>query len=573
MASSIAKQPWRLGLILFLLAAFVASLLAYQSFFTGSSGNEAAIEVTAGSPIGDAGTPAPLPGPRSEAPAPVAGGAPAAGSDAAGSTFDGLATTLATFSAFATPAAPVPGVPGFPKPDPPPAPPETGSLSGTVLTVAGTAGSSAETPLGNITVYLADAAFRLTGRTAATGSDGRFSFDGLAPGQYNVFFTDPAGSYRPAWYTPQTIVAGGGVMVAAGLDTGITMFLEPAGSREQTGAISGIVRNQVGKGIPGVFVMAYRIDETAGVSLSLESVAATDIDGRYEINGLPPEPAPGDASGKLAGYKIAFAPDFGSPYAQEWYEDQPSHATAKLLTLLAGEEVQNIDAILDGGGRIKGNISGGGLPLSGVIVDVFDESGVIAITVLTDAAGDYDSGPLAPGAYRVRASGATGFADEWYNDKSSFTSADPVNIIAGAESSGIDMVLSLVGQPVSAGSAGSEGNGAASTSGDAGASIDPDMPERPDDTSGSASVDGYLGGDPAAGGEGSPVTETSSAGADPPGGSDSQPVPVAGLQSAGSCQDEQSQVVADRHEQGVGAGQSCLDGSRSCCPELGSQGL
>lgn len=526
MASSIAKQPWRLGVIVFLLLAFVASLFAVQSYFGAGRADETGVQISAGSQISSSQA-VPLPGRIPPGPSIAAGGSDAPGDNG----LFGVTNSFVTFTGVATPVVTTTPSTDIP-PDVPPVD-TSGSLSGTVMEFLASCGSDcgAEADrLSGITVYLADAARNLTGKTAVTGVDGRFLFSGLAPGKYNLFFSDPTGAYVSEWYTPQTIIAGDtSIPVEAEKNTDVAMFMQHTDSGEDPGGISGVVRNTSGKGIAGVTVFAYQVDEAAGVLLSLKNLAVTDIDGRYHITGLPPEPPAGSPpTGKGNGYKIFFSPDPGSGYAAQWYLDQPTHVTAKLIGLLPGEEIEGIDAVLDGGGTISGHVDGEGRPLAGVTVDIFDESGVIVAGCLTGPAGEFLSRPLDAGSYRVRASGMEGFEDEWYNDKQSFAAADPVAVIFGEDSSGLEITLASATLPVAAAVPAVEAPAA-----------DGDV------TGTSAGEDEYPDTDAA------PLTDTSETGN---GGSGGGELAADSGDSAGVAQYEQREIAADRREEQIGAG-------------------
>jgi len=526
MASSIAKQPWRLGVIVFLLLAFVASLFAVQSYFGVGPADEAGMRISAGSQISSSQT-APLPGRIPPGPSVTAGGSGAPGD----TSLFGITNSFATYVGVATPVVnptPTTDIP----PDIPPVD-TAGSLSGTVWESIASCGSDCGPEadrLGDITVYLADAARNPTGKTAVTSRDGQFLFSGLAPGKYNLFFADPSGAYISEWYVPQTIIAGDtSIQVEAEKNTEVSMYLKPTDTGEEPGGISGVVRNSSGKGIAGVTVLAYQVDEAAGILLALKNLAVTDIDGKYHITGLPPEPpAGGLPTGKEAGYKIFFSPDPGSGYAPQWYLDQPTHVTAKLIGLLPGEEIDGIDAVLDGGGTISGHVYGDGRPLAGVTIDIFDESGVIVAGGLTGPAGEFLSRPLDAGSYRIRASGMEGFEDEWYNDKQSFATADPVAVIFGEDSSGLEITLAAATLPVVAAVPAAE------------------EPAADDDVTGtSAGEDEYSDTDAA------PLTDPAETGSGESGGSELTSDPG---NNAGVAQYEQSEIAADRREEQIGAG-------------------
>jgi hypothetical protein len=454
MAREIVKQPWRLGLIVFLLVTGVTGMLLLRALGDNSLPDQpTAVEVASGSTLSEENPGGNLPGTPPRNPAAATGqSTPLIGSTG------GAFTAATAFSETAAPAAAsylsasTPRSVSSPRSsDPgqssPPSVPQTGALSGIVTGAVRDCLDcpiKSMVPLSGITVYLVDSNARPTGATTVTGPGGQFRLSGLAPGGYNVYFEDPTGKYDSSWYIPETIVQADPVRILAGRETAIAMTLYPASGAETTGAISGHVQAGDGKSVSGVTVIAYWSELSAGEVLVLKAMAKTDASGNYLISGLPAnEDGPGGSP--KSGYKVLFAPGPGSGYPQQWYQSQSTHETAKLLSVGPGEEVQGIDAVLGEGSHISGTVRGGGLPLAGILVDIYDDTGVIVSSVMTDFSGGYRSGPLAAGSYRIHAAGNAGYTQEWYSDKTDFASADPVTVTSGAETSGIEMNLNAVG--------------------------------------------------------------------------------------------------------------------------------
>ena len=410
-------------MLLLILFAFIAALLAAQIILSASPE-----QATNGTIVEEAGAitaqAAPGPGTGFAIPENPAGGAAAAGLSSGPSTF----TTLDIESPNQDSGGAGSSEPG---PDTPAAP---GSLSGRVVSGAAPAGS----PLARITVYLADSTGAFTGPSARTAADGSFGFPGLAPGDYRLFFFDPAGAWKSAWYggaPPAGLV----VHVAAGGAVSVSQALLPAEPSE--GSIAGRVTDGSGKGVGGVSVLAYLVDEGAGIKLLFQSEVVTDDNGDYRITGLPP--ASSGTGGTAAGYKIQFMPSKGG-YASQWFSEQPTYQTAKLIELHAGETADGIDARLGGGGTISGTVTieAGNKPAASVLVDIFDEAGVILDTQLTAADGSYKSDALPAGAYGIRVtSRSSQYESEWYNNRKDFASADKVMVVSGSDSGGIDINL------------------------------------------------------------------------------------------------------------------------------------
>ncbi|UCC41258.1 MAG: hypothetical protein JSV96_07500 [Candidatus Aminicenantes bacterium] len=96
-------------------------------------------------------------------------------------------------------------------------------------------------------------------------------------------------------------------------------------------------------------------------------------------------------------------------------------------------------------GRVTNDLSSG---IKDVIVAVYSASASYITSSSTDSNGDYLIGGLSTGNYWLWfwtgiSSGM--YAQEWYNDKDSFSAADSVSVTAGSTTSGVDAVLAKGG--------------------------------------------------------------------------------------------------------------------------------
>jgi hypothetical protein len=103
-------------------------------------------------------------------------------------------------------------------------------------------------------------------------------------------------------------------------------------------------------------------------------------------------------------------------------------------------------------GSISGavTVQGSGSPLAGICVDVVDvASGDFVSFSITDASGMYAAGGLPTGSYKVLFSDwcddSHDYLSEWYDDKTSEATADPVAVTAPNTTTGINAALSLGG--------------------------------------------------------------------------------------------------------------------------------
>lgn len=95
-------------------------------------------------------------------------------------------------------------------------------------------------------------------------------------------------------------------------------------------------------------------------------------------------------------------------------------------------------------GAIEGTVHEHGNPnksLENVTVRVYDAAqGSLVKSVTTEADGSYSAGDLLPGSYKVWFDGQnTPYATEYYSDRTSLATADPVEVAEGATVTGIDL--------------------------------------------------------------------------------------------------------------------------------------
>lgn len=284
-----------------------------------------------------------------------------------------------------------------------------GSISGLVTDAAGT-------PLAGVWVY-ASARDGSLGGGVTTGTNGRYSIGGLAPGSYVVSFRDIAGrDYVVAYYngviaraeaTPVAVTAGSD---AGGVDARLTTG----------GAIAGTVTDTDGTPLAGVTV------ETASENGEFARSAETDDSGNYVVRGL--------AAGT---YRVVFRDYTARGRAAASY--------GSLVTVTVGAQTGDIDARLGPGGSISGRVTDEhGTPLAAISVAVVLR-GAAEIVAYGETGDDgrYVVRGLPAGSYVV------GFADdssrgmlaEYYREAYVAGHASLVAVTAGADTGQIDEVL------------------------------------------------------------------------------------------------------------------------------------
>jgi hypothetical protein len=208
------------------------------------------------------------------------------------------------------------------------------------------------------------------------------------------------------------------------------LALVPAAVAAGTGKIEGTVTESAHKALANVSVTVY------GPNNEFKGSASTNASGEYTVSGL--------SEGQ---YKVGFS---ALPYANQYYNKQPSLANANFVSVTEGSTTPGINATLQEPGKITGTVTNSaGVPVLGVTVDVYGSAFSFEPikVVFTNANGEYTVEGLTEGEYKVGffPSGSTYLA-QYYNGQLSFESANPVLVTAGKTTSGIGATLTEGGK-------------------------------------------------------------------------------------------------------------------------------
>ena len=304
----------------------------------------------------------------------------------------------------------------------------TGSISGTVTDSAGTALAgiciSANGPAGS--------------GSTVTGSSGTYSINALSTGSYTVeFYTGcgNSGNYATQYYNDQPSIynANPVSVTVPSTTTDINAVMQPGVT------ITGTVTAAVGgAGLGGICVVASQSGAFGGSSGSTISSA----NGTYTISGL-----------WAGSYIVEFGfQDCSNPnnfnYVTQWYNNETSYASANLVSVAAGGTASSINAAMQPGGTITGTVTAavGGADLGGICVDASQSGGGPGSGFATTATnGTYSVTGLPAGSYTVEFHTGCGnsgnYVSQWYNDETSFGSANPVSVTVGSTTPNIDDAL------------------------------------------------------------------------------------------------------------------------------------
>ncbi|MFC1996758.1 carboxypeptidase regulatory-like domain-containing protein [Chloroflexota bacterium] len=296
---------------------------------------------------------------------------------------------------------------------------QTGSISGFV-----TESSYIYSPIAGADVWAAGPDAEYIYHTI-TQTDGSYIIPSLPSNTYTVKAYKDGFAWE--WYSQQTNHwdANGVVVTEPGDTSGINFTLSKAGS------ISGHVFKEDGSTvITDVLIRVHANGVSSGTSSLGANVSQSD--GSYTITGL----APGT-------YKVEANYNNEPGYVVKYYDDKTDWDSADTIEVYANQTTAGIDFVLEPGGSISGNItaqaSGNPIPDVQVCIRGYESGGGFGCDQ-TDTSGNYSYGGLPSGNYKVEVS-APGWAWQHYDNELSWNDADPVAVIHGQETSGIDLAL------------------------------------------------------------------------------------------------------------------------------------
>ena len=299
-----------------------------------------------------------------------------------------------------------------------------GQITGTVIDAA------THAAVANACVNVYDTSNSFVG-SGTTDSAGHYTISALASGSYKVGFQScAAGSYQPQFYNNKgSLATADPVSVTAGsTTTGIDAALQPGG--QITGTVIDAATHAA---------VANECVSVSDASNNSVGFGQTDSAGHYTISAL--------ASGS---YKVGFQSCSGGSYPPQFYNNKGSLATADPVSVTAGSTTTGIDAALQPGGKITGTVTDAATlaAVANECVSAYDANGGSVGFGQTDSAGHYTISALAAGSYKVSFYGCSGgnYAPQFYNNKGSLATADPVSVTAGSTTTGIDAALQAPGQ-------------------------------------------------------------------------------------------------------------------------------
>ena len=279
---------------------------------------------------------------------------------------------------------------------------------------------------------------------ATVASNGSYTIDGLAPGDYTLQFV-PAGSTNyvgqywnnaPSAATATTISIGSG-QAATGYNAVLAVGATVSGTVTTTDDPS------LGLANASVTAVDSSDNYVAGTT--------TDANGNYSIVGL--------AAGS---YRIKFDAPYGDSHASQFWKSAATFDKATPVSVTSATATSGINATLAAGATISGSVvdtSTPAVPIPYAIVEVLTPGGTYVASTEADENGNYVLSGVPAGTYVVEFDGTDGgaFVSSWWRNASKLSAATRITIALGASISGINGTMAPAyltpGHPTITGSA------------------------------------------------------------------------------------------------------------------------
>ncbi len=277
--------------------------------------------------------------------------------------------------------------------------------------------------------YDADAGEWVFAAMTTTAANGTYSLGVPENATYRLGFEDSKGVYyRQYWNNKPTLNGATGIAVASSDVTGknATLALRPT--------VSGVITSSAGNAeIEHATVTAFKSDGEGGWAQTGD--AETDVTGAFKV------------SVDAGTVRLCV---YATDHVDECFNDKPDLDRADDITVTAAG-LTGKNAVLTAYKSIKGTITGpGGVPLSNGTVTVYrgydNGEGVLEYYQFSD---DYTHGDgtyalrLPPGTYKMQF-GARGYADQFYNNKATLATANPLTLTSGSDLAGNNAQLTAL---------------------------------------------------------------------------------------------------------------------------------
>jgi protocatechuate 3,4-dioxygenase beta subunit len=287
--------------------------------------------------------------------------------------------------------------------------------------ISGTVRSKSGRPLKAICVTVSGrVAHGYTEAMPRTGKLGKYVVHGLFKGSYVVGFRvcRSGGNFAPQWWRhASTERAATHIHVSGSRKvTGIDGALAPGS------AIAGVVH---GRSLSGPRLRGICVD-ASNFHTGVSAEGRTNRNGEYKLVGL-----------SAGTYFVQYQTGCGN--RGNYLE------LGRKVTVGKGQIKRGVDVALQLGAGLSGTVTNThGKPVGGICIDMSSDRGSGFGDIETNPDGTYRATGLNPGTYTVQFSGCDNrgsYVPQYYKGKSSEVTADPVKLIAGHITTGIDATM------------------------------------------------------------------------------------------------------------------------------------
>ncbi len=257
----------------------------------------------------------------------------------------------------------------------------------------------------------------------STGKAGTYIVRGLATGGYTVAFS-------PCNFNVNLVAVDRHIKIVAPRTTrGVNARLVAGGSA--SGSVT--VAASGGPAAQTCVELVSRNPANAG------GFTLTGNRGRYLATGIAPGSYQAYFNDPLCGIgPVGLAP--------QWYNGQPTQATANKVKISVGQTTTGIDAALQVDGTITGTVLGpSSKALTGICVTAMPlTAGFMPVVAISGKTGGFTLLDMLPGRYKVEFAsgcGATGYRTQWWKHASFRQKAKVITVSAASTVAGIDATL------------------------------------------------------------------------------------------------------------------------------------
>jgi len=295
-------------------------------------------------------------------------------------------------------------------------------------------------PVPDVRVLLLDATIGGVVNYDYTAATGVYTFSGLRPGPYKMFFGAPfKAAYDSEYYNGKLALQDADIisLTAAITRTGVNAQLKFGG--RVTGTVTAL---DTGKPISNVYVALHTqppdCSPLYGGCNGIETFTTTDASGHYSL------------VARAGTYRLFISPfstiysglasSAGSSYCGGYYRDAYDYYTGEIVQLEHSVVKSDLNAALTSPGQITGMVTAAdtGLPMKGATVILYGSDGSEITHTATSATGQYLFGAVCKGIFKVKVFPNSSDSAKYV---SAYANAERLYLRASQKLTGINLAL------------------------------------------------------------------------------------------------------------------------------------